>query len=48
VDGRPYLVDTGAEVSMTRKSLKIIGHLRVQFANDEISIMSYGIWKGVV
>jgi len=33
---------------MTRKSLKIIGNLRVQFANGEISAMSYGTWKGVV
>lgn len=30
VDGSPYLVDTGAEVSMTRKSLKRKRHLTVQ------------------
>jgi len=48
VDGRPYLVDTGAEVPMTRKSLRIIGHLTVQFANGEICQMSYGKWKGIV
>lgn len=33
VDGSPYLVDTGAEVSMTRKSLKRKQHLTVQCAN---------------
>ena len=48
VDGESYLVDTGAEVSMTRRSLSIIGHLRVQLANGEITTMPYGKWKGIV
>uniref|UniRef100_A0A3B5PZW3 ribonuclease H n=1 Tax=Xiphophorus maculatus TaxID=8083 RepID=A0A3B5PZW3_XIPMA len=48
VEGVPYLVDTGAEVSMTRKDLKTAGHLKVQFANGKIEEMPYGTWKGVV
>ncbi|KAE8283579.1 hypothetical protein D5F01_LYC18982 [Larimichthys crocea] len=48
VDGEPYLVDSGAEVSMTRRSLETKGHLKIMLANGEIDKMPYGIWKGVV
>lgn len=48
VDGVPYLVDSGAEVSMTRKSLKEAGHLNVQFADGEVKKVPFGIWKGIV
>ena len=48
VDGEPYLVDTGAEVSMTRKALDIVGHLSVQLADGEVTTLPYGLWKGVV
>ncbi|KAF0022147.1 hypothetical protein F2P81_025601 [Scophthalmus maximus] len=45
IDGVPYLVDTGAEVSMTRRSLKTEGHLQVQLANGKIEDMPYGVKK---
>ena len=48
VDGVPYLVDTGAEVSMTRKSLEIVGHVNVRFANGVLQRMPFGIWKNIV
>lgn len=48
VDGEPYLVDSGAEVSMTRKSLETRGHLKVQFANGIVERLPFGIWKGIV
>lgn len=48
VDEDPYLVDTGAEVSMTRKGLETKGHLRIRLANGKEDVMPYGIWKGIV
>jgi len=48
VEGKPYLVDTGAEVSMTSKSLTIIGHLTVKFADGVSTTQPYGKWKGIV
>ncbi|MEQ2193179.1 hypothetical protein XENOCAPTIV_025455, partial [Xenoophorus captivus] len=42
VGGEPYLVDTGAEVSMTRRGLKTTGYLTVQFANGTVEEMPYG------
>lgn len=48
VEGEPYLVDTGAEVSMTRKNLTTIGHLTVQLADGKLSTIPYGEWKGIV
>lgn len=48
VDGVPYLVDTGAEVSMTRKDLTPRGHLRVRLADGTVTSIPYGIWKGIV
>ncbi|KAM3582740.1 uncharacterized protein V6R79_007992 [Siganus canaliculatus] len=48
VDGEPYLVDSGAEVSMTRKSLETKGHLRVLLANGSLERMPFGIWMGIV
>ncbi|KAM3583197.1 uncharacterized protein V6R79_015670 [Siganus canaliculatus] len=48
VDGEPYLVDSGAEVSMTRKSLETKGHLRVLLANGCLERMPFGIWMGIV
>lgn len=52
VDGSPYLVDTGAWVSMTRKSLKREGHLTVQFVNGFESAKVKGVahadlWKKI-
>ncbi|KAK9517559.1 hypothetical protein VZT92_022919 [Zoarces viviparus] len=48
VDGVPYLVDTGAEVSMTRKCLETKGHLTVQLADGTIKKTPFGVWKGIV
>ncbi|KAI3356022.1 hypothetical protein L3Q82_017294 [Scortum barcoo] len=48
VDGKPYLVDSGAEVSMTRRSLETKGHLKVQLANGTLEEMPFGIWKRIV
>ncbi|KAM3582756.1 uncharacterized protein V6R79_016158 [Siganus canaliculatus] len=48
VDGEPYLVDSGAEVSMTRRSLETKGHLRVLLANGSLERMPFGIWMGIV
>ncbi|KAI3352544.1 hypothetical protein L3Q82_005491 [Scortum barcoo] len=47
VDGKPYLVDSGAEVSMTRRSLETKGHLKVQLANGTLEEMPFGIWKRI-
>jgi len=47
VDGKPYLVDTGAEMSMTRKKLTIIGHRTVRYGNGGMSTMPYAKWKGI-
>ncbi|KAI3377338.1 hypothetical protein L3Q82_008541 [Scortum barcoo] len=44
----PYLVDSGAEVSMTRRSLETKGHLKVQLANGTLEEMPFGIWKRIV
>uniref|UniRef100_A0A4W6EKI2 ribonuclease H n=1 Tax=Lates calcarifer TaxID=8187 RepID=A0A4W6EKI2_LATCA len=48
VDGEPYLADSGAEVSMTRRSLETAGHLKVQLANGETKRMPFGVWKKIV
>ncbi|MED6262987.1 hypothetical protein ATANTOWER_032154, partial [Ataeniobius toweri] len=48
VGGEPYLVDTGAEVSMTRRGLKTTGYLTVQFANGTVEEMPYGTWQGII
>uniref|UniRef100_A0A673BIY0 ribonuclease H n=1 Tax=Sphaeramia orbicularis TaxID=375764 RepID=A0A673BIY0_9TELE len=48
VDGVPYLVDTGAQVLMTRRNLTPKGHLKVQLADGTITSIPYGIWKGIV
>ncbi|MEQ2192719.1 hypothetical protein XENOCAPTIV_016102 [Xenoophorus captivus] len=48
VGKEPYLVDTGAEVSMTRRGLKTTGYLTVQFANGTVEEMPYGIWQGII
>ena len=48
VEGIPYLVDTGAEVSMTRRSLTEIGYLTVQLATGTIEKIGYGIWKNII
>uniref|UniRef100_A0A671TJW7 ribonuclease H n=1 Tax=Sparus aurata TaxID=8175 RepID=A0A671TJW7_SPAAU len=48
VEATPYLVDTGAEVSMTLRSLETAGHLAVQLANRAVDKMPYGIWKGII
>lgn len=45
VGGVPYLVDAGAEVSMTRRDLETTGHLQVQFADERVEEMPYGTWK---
>ncbi|KAI3365400.1 hypothetical protein L3Q82_010490 [Scortum barcoo] len=47
-DEEPYLVDSGAEVSMTRRSLETKGHLKVQLANGTLEEMPFGIWKRIV
>ncbi|MEQ2213602.1 hypothetical protein XENOCAPTIV_017662 [Xenoophorus captivus] len=48
VEGEPYLVDTGAEESMTRRGLKTTRYLTVQFANGTIEEMPYGTWQGII
>ncbi|MEQ2210999.1 hypothetical protein XENOCAPTIV_023837, partial [Xenoophorus captivus] len=48
VGKEPYLVDTGAEASMTRRGLKTTGCLTVQFANGTIEEMPYGTWQGII
>ena len=48
VKGTPYLVDSGAEVSMTRKPLKTKGYLSVLLADDTLRQMPYGVWEGIV
>ncbi|MEQ2199233.1 hypothetical protein XENOCAPTIV_028888, partial [Xenoophorus captivus] len=48
VGEEPYLVDTGAEVSMTRRGLKTTGYLTVQFANGTVEEMPYGTWQGII
>ncbi|MEQ2208018.1 hypothetical protein XENOCAPTIV_023224 [Xenoophorus captivus] len=48
VGGEPYLVDTGAEVSMTRRGLKTTGYLMVQFANGTVEEMPYVTWQGII
>ncbi|MEQ2301651.1 hypothetical protein AMECASPLE_038282 [Ameca splendens] len=48
VGREPYLVDTGAEVSMTRRGLKTTGYLTVQFANRTVEEMPYGTWQGII
>lgn len=39
VDGTPYLVDSGAEVSMTRRSLPTKGHLKILLASRTVEEM---------
>ncbi|KAI3375384.1 hypothetical protein L3Q82_021867 [Scortum barcoo] len=41
-------VDSGAEVSMTRRSLETKGHLKVQLVNGTLEEMPFGIWKRIV
>ncbi|MEQ2218620.1 hypothetical protein XENOCAPTIV_005779 [Xenoophorus captivus] len=48
VEGEPYLVDTGVEVSVTRRGLKTTGYLTVQFANGTVEEMPYGTWQGII
>lgn len=48
VDGTPYEVDTGVEVSITHVDLETKGHLKVGFADGGAKEMPFGIWKGVV
>ncbi|MEQ2207724.1 hypothetical protein XENOCAPTIV_017567 [Xenoophorus captivus] len=48
VGKEPYLEDTGAEVSMTRRGLKTTGYLTVQFAKGTAEEMPYGTWQGII
>uniref|UniRef100_A0A3Q1FW71 ribonuclease H n=1 Tax=Acanthochromis polyacanthus TaxID=80966 RepID=A0A3Q1FW71_9TELE len=48
VDGVPYLVDSGAEVSMTRRRLTVRGHLKVQLADGTLTNFPFAVWKGIV
>lgn len=48
VDGVPFLVDTGAEVSMTRRCLKTAGSLRVQLVDGTVKSIPFRSWKGIV
>ena len=44
IEGEPYLVDTGAEISMTNKPLKPQGLLIVELADGRRKPMAYGFW----
>lgn len=48
VDREPYLVDSGAEVYMTRRSLETKGHFEIMVANVTTDKMPFEIWKGIV
>ncbi|KAI3374035.1 hypothetical protein L3Q82_022598 [Scortum barcoo] len=49
VDGRTLFSRlSGAEVSMTHRSLETKGHLKVQLANGTLEEMPFGIWKRIV
>lgn len=47
VDGVPYLVDTGADVSMTTKKLEPLCMLEVITADGKTIKMKYAEWKGI-
>ena len=48
MDGVPYLVDTGTEVSMTRGNVEVQGHLKITLSNGKVTKMPYGNWKKTV
>ncbi|MEQ2287159.1 hypothetical protein AMECASPLE_009591 [Ameca splendens] len=48
VEGEPYLVDTGEEISMTRRGLKTTGCLTDHFANGTVEEMLCGTWQGII
>ncbi|MEQ2199210.1 hypothetical protein XENOCAPTIV_027519, partial [Xenoophorus captivus] len=48
VGEEPYLLDIGAEVSMTCRGLKTTRYLTVQFANGTVEEIPYGTWQGII
>lgn len=48
VDGVPYLVDTGAQVFMTRRNLETKGHLNIRLGTGKVKKMPNGMWRNIV